>query len=84
MAVTTDADLPRRLKREAASDAITPKTGDLTSYALRGNLAIFCRDGHRSPTLIHLGHLEGDSEAFASASLVRLSPGSAPARSPAQ
>lgn len=59
------ADLPRPLTREGAPDAITPKAGDVTFYAPWGNLAIFYRDGHRSPGLIPLGHLERDPAALA-------------------
>ena len=54
------ADLPRKLTREGAPKAITPKKGDVTFYAPWGNLAIFYKDWHHSPGLVPLGRIEGD------------------------
>lgn len=54
------ADLPRPLTRAGAPSAITPVVGDVTFYAPWGNLAIFYKDGRRSPGLIPLGRIDGD------------------------
>lgn len=60
------ADLPRALTSDGAPAAITPFAGDLTYYAPWGNLALFYRDGHRSPGLVRLGKIEADTEQLAS------------------
>ncbi|MBK8177276.1 MAG: hypothetical protein IPK66_19075 [Rhodospirillales bacterium] len=59
------ADLPRRLTREGAPDAITPRAGDVAFYAPWGNLAIFYGHGHHSPGLVPPGRIEGDVSALA-------------------
>jgi len=59
------AGLPRPLTREGAPTSITPRTGDLTSYAPWGNLAIFYKNGRRSPGLIPLGRIDGDVASLA-------------------
>lgn len=59
------ADLPRALSREGAPASITPRAGDVTFYAPWGNLAIFHRDGHRSPGLLPLGRVDGDPAGLA-------------------
>lgn len=58
------ADLPQKLSRKGAPEAVTPRSGDIAYYAPWGNLAIFYADGHHSPGLIVLGRLEGDTSAF--------------------
>ncbi len=52
------AQLPRRLSTEGTPAAMTPRAGDFTYYAPRGNLAIFYNDGPHSPGLIKLGTLD--------------------------
>lgn len=57
------AYLPRKLDSSGAPDASHPKAGDLAYYAPWGNLALFHRDGSRSPGLIILGHVTaGDTD----------------------
>ena len=58
------SDLPKKLTKEGAPTAITPKAGDITFYAPWGNLAIFYRDGHHSPGLIKLGTIDANADAF--------------------
>jgi hypothetical protein len=59
------SDLPRRLSRQGAPDAIEPAVGDITYYAPWGNLAIFHRDFRNSPGLIRLGTLDAGTDVFA-------------------
>jgi hypothetical protein len=59
------SDLPRKLNRDEAPDAIAPVVGDITYYAPWGNLAIFHRDFRRSPGLIRLGGLDAEAGIFA-------------------
>ncbi|MFH9736744.1 cyclophilin-like fold protein [Streptomyces roseolus] len=65
---------PRRLDTTGAPNASDPKAGDLASYAPWGNLALFYRDGRRSPNLVILGHLtdRGDAQHLATADRVTL------------
>ena len=60
------ADLPRALTIEGAPAAIEPVAGDLAYYAPWGNVALFYRDGHRSPRLVRLARIEGDSAQLVS------------------
>ncbi|MFB9572787.1 cyclophilin-like fold protein [Streptomyces yanii] len=57
------ADLPRKLDTSGAPDAPTPQAGDLAHYAPWRNLALFYRDGERSPGLVILGRLD-DSQTI--------------------
>ena len=58
------SDLPRKLTKQGAPTTITPKRGDITSYTPWGNLAIFYRDGHDSPGLVKLGHIDSGMDAL--------------------
>lgn len=67
------ADLPRRLSTSGAPDAAEAKPGDLAYYAPWGNLAFFYQgSGSSDAGLIILGHVNGDSEAFATATKVTI------------
>lgn len=65
---------PRELDTSGAPEASDPKAGDLAYYAPWGNLALFHRDGERSPGLVILGRLtdERDTELLATADRVRI------------
>ncbi|GHH25247.1 cyclophilin-like fold protein [Streptomyces lanatus] len=68
------ADLPKRLSTADAPPAADPNAGDLAFYAPWGNLALFYRDGHRSPGLVILGRLDrgADTTHLARADQVRI------------
>ncbi|MGW3507275.1 cyclophilin-like fold protein [Streptomyces sp. NPDC000994] len=70
------ADLPRKLDTSGAPDAPTPQAGDLAHYAPWRNLALFYRDGERSPGLVILGHLDDsqDIDRLATAHRVTIEP----------
>jgi hypothetical protein len=59
------ADLPRRLSVGEAPDGHDPSVGDITYYAPWGNLAIFYRDFGYSRGLVHLGTIDGGTDALA-------------------
>ncbi|WP_345520395.1 cyclophilin-like fold protein [Streptomyces yanii] len=52
-----------KLDTSGAPDAPTPQAGDLAHYAPWRNLALFYRDGERSPGLVILGRLD-DSQTI--------------------
>jgi hypothetical protein len=58
------AYLPRKLSTRAAPAGATPRVGDIAYYAPWGNLAIFHRDFRYSPGLVHLGRIEGKTDAL--------------------
>ncbi|MHA4816101.1 cyclophilin-like fold protein [Streptomyces aculeolatus] len=64
----------RKLDTTGAPDASHPKAGDLAYYTPRGNLALFYRDGDRSPSLVILGSLDNpkDTDHLAAAERVRI------------
>ncbi|MFJ5156807.1 cyclophilin-like fold protein [Streptomyces sp. NPDC088353] len=70
------ADLPRKLDTSGDPDAPTPQAGELAHYAPWRNLALFYRDGERSPGLVILGHLDDsqDINRLATADRVTIEP----------
>ncbi|MFB7739017.1 cyclophilin-like fold protein [Streptomyces sp. NPDC056112] len=70
------ADLPRKLDTSGAPDAPTPQAGDLAHYAPWRNLALFYRDGERSPGLVILGRFDDsrDIDRLATADRVTIEP----------
>ncbi|TGR23211.1 cyclophilin [Mesorhizobium sp. M00.F.Ca.ET.149.01.1.1] len=64
------AYLKKRLSTKGAPEGIDPRKGDLTYYALWGNLAIFQKDFRYSSGLLKLGRVDKGFEAL-------LTPGSA-------
>lgn len=60
------SQLPKKLTKDGAPAAVTPKAGDIAFYAPWGNLAIFYRDFGNSPGLIRLGRIERGMDALAS------------------
>ncbi|MGW2182973.1 cyclophilin-like fold protein [Streptomyces sp. NPDC001732] len=54
---------PRKLDTSGAPNASHPKAGDLAYYTPWGNLALFYRDGQRSPSLDVLGQLTDRKDA---------------------
>jgi hypothetical protein len=79
------ADLPRRPSTEGAPEAARPVAGDLAYYAPWGNLALFHRDGHRSPGLVVIGRLDraADIARIATADRVRIDTARRPLGGPA-
>lgn len=58
------SDLPRKLTQQGAPSGYAPKTGDITTYAPWGNLALFYRDFGYSTGLIRLGAIDTGLEAL--------------------
>ncbi len=58
------ATLPRNLSLKDAPAGVDPDVGDITYYALWGNLALFYRDFGYAAGLIKLGRIDEGAEAF--------------------
>ncbi|MES3151732.1 cyclophilin-like fold protein [Sphingomonas faeni] len=60
------ATLPRPLTRDGAPAAVTPRAGEIGYYAPWGNIALYHKDGPRSPGLVLLGRIDELSADLAS------------------
>ena len=58
------SDLPKRLSTEGAPPGSDPSVGDITYYALWGNLAVFYMDFGYSNGLVKLGKIDSGVEAL--------------------
>lgn len=52
------ATLPGLLTRNGAPAAVTPRAGEIGYYAPWGNIALYHKDGPRSPGLVLLGRID--------------------------
>lgn len=64
-AVEKISDLPRKLSVDGAPNGFKPSGGDITYYAVWGNLAIFHQRARYAAGLVSLGKLNGDIEPLA-------------------
>ena len=60
------ATLPRPLTRDGAPATVTPRAGEIGYYAPWGNIALYHKDGPRSPGLVLLGRIDELSADLAS------------------
>lgn len=66
------ATLPRPLTRDGAPAAVTPRAGEIGYYAPWGNIALYHKDGPRSPGLVILGRIDGPYADLASPGAVKV------------
>jgi len=66
------ATLPRPLTLDGAPAAVTPRAGEIGYYAPWGNIALYHKDGPRSPGLVILGRIDGPYADLASPGAVKV------------
>ncbi len=52
------ATLPRPLTRDGVPATVTPRAGEIGYYAPWGNIALYHKDGPRSPGLVVIGRID--------------------------
>jgi hypothetical protein len=57
-------DLPRHFDTTGSPSGTSARSGDITYYSPRGNLALFYRDFGHAEGLVTLGHIDGPLDAL--------------------